>query len=73
MIKCECINWVRTFNEPLISEHHSECKFRDIEKEAKEHIINLIKALEYEGSQGDGISEDFYEQYKRAKFFIGDK
>lgn len=68
-----CKNWARTFRETLISEHHPDCAFRSIEEEAKEHILNLIKALEYEGSMGDGISDEFYDDYERARFFIGQK
>lgn len=70
MDNCICRNWVRTFGETLLSEHHPDCEFRNIELEAKEHILNLIKALEYEGSMGDGISEDFYDDYEKAKFFV---
>ncbi len=70
---CECSKWCRTFDEALISKHHPDCSFRDIEKEAKEHIQKLIKALEYEGSMGDGISDEFYDDYENAKYFIKGK
>lgn len=51
-MKCKCITWVREFKEELISKHHPLCLNRDIEKEAKGHIKNLIEALEYEGKMG---------------------
>ena len=73
MKQCICTNWARTFGETLISEHHPDCEFRKIEQEAKEHIINLLKALEYEGNMGDGISDEFYDDYIKAKFFIGQR
>ena len=73
MKKCECMGWARTFEETLYSMHHPYCEKRNIEEEAKKHINNLIKALEYEGNMGDGISEEFYEKYIEAKFFIGQK
>lgn len=72
-MNCKCINWAREFKEDLISIHHPNCLNRDIEKEAKEHIINLIEALEYEGKMGDGINEDYFDKYINAKHFIGIK
>ena len=71
--KCDCIGWARTFEETLISNHAPHCPNRDIEKEAKEHLSNIVEALEYEGNQGDGINEEFFEKYENAKFFIGQK
>lgn len=65
------MSWVRTFEETLKSMHHPHCEKRNIEEEAKKHITNLIKALEYEGSMGDGISDEFYNKYIEAKFFVG--
>ena len=73
MKKCECLHWARTFEETLKSIHHPHCEKRNIEEEAKKIIINLIKALEYEGSMGDGISDEFYDKYIEAKFFVGQK
>lgn len=68
--QCSCLLWARTFEEELISIHHPTCPNRNIEVEAKHHLINLIKALEYEGSMGDGISDEFYDDYINAKYFV---
>ena len=66
----ECKNWARTFdNEVLFSEHHPSCSKKNIETESKKHILNLLEALEYEANMGDGISEEFFDVYKSAKFF----
>ncbi len=69
---CEnCKSWVREFNNDfLFSEHHPDCEFRDIEQESKTHLVNLLNALEHEAKMGDGISEEFYDSYKEAKYFI---
>lgn len=72
-IPCNCFIWARTFDEPLLSIHHPSCEFRNIENEAKKHLEKLIKALEHEASMGDGISEEFYQDYLSAKFFVGQK
>lgn len=73
MSNCKCSNWCRTFEEVLISKHHPTCENRNIEIEAKQHIENLIKALEYEGNMGDGISEEYYDKYIEAKKFINQR
>jgi len=72
---CEnCKSWVRTFNEDfLFSEHHPDCELRDIEQEAKTHLIELLSLIEHEAKMGDGIPEDFYDAYKNAKFFTEGK
>lgn len=70
---CECKTWARELNETLISNHHPDCKNRNIELEAKNIIKALIKAIEYEASMGDGIDEYYYNAYYNARFFIGDK
>jgi hypothetical protein len=67
-----CKNWVRTFDEVLISECHPDCDNRKIEVEAKYHIERLICLIEYEASMGDGIPEEYFEAYQNAKFFIGE-
>lgn len=72
MESCSCTTWARDYSTEIIySKHHPSCPKRNIELEAKTHIENLVKALEYEGSQGDGISEDHFEAYESAKSFIG--
>ena len=72
--QCECFSWVRwhdvTNREILTSNHHPDCKNRNIELEAKGHIKNLINLIEYEASMGDGIPEEFYQDYLDAKYFI---
>jgi len=56
--------------DPLFGfEHHHNCKFRDIEQEAKEHLVGLLALVEYEAKMGDGIPEDFFEVYAKAKVF----
>ncbi len=65
---CKCITWARTFDEELLSIHAPSCKNRNIEVEAKLHIAKLIEALEYEGKQGDGINEDYYNIYQSGEY-----
>ncbi len=67
---CDCISWARDGSEYLHSEHHVNCPNRNIEQEAKQHLKNILKALEYEASQGDGFNEDYYQAYEDAKFFV---
>lgn len=70
---CNCINWARSFDEILLSNHAPGCSNRDIENEAKKHIENLLKALEYEAKMGDGIADEFFGSYQDAKYFVGHK
>ena len=68
--KCICRTWARDYiGDTLFSEHHVSCQYRNIEKEAKQHLENLLQALEYEASMGDGIADEFYDKYISARFF----
>lgn len=72
-LNCECINWARTFDEPLLSIHAPDCPNRNIEIEAKSHLVKILEALEHEANMGDGISDEFFEAYQDAKYFVGHK
>jgi len=69
MICNNCGSWARLGDDTLFSIHNKNCPHRNIEDEAKEHLLNLLEAIEYEANMGDGINELYYEKYRDARFF----
>lgn len=63
MINCECMTWARE-NCGEIG-HHPRCGGPDTRAVAA--LKALVKAVEYEAAQGDGISEEMAPAYEAAK------
>jgi len=63
MTACECIGWARTDLGSI--GHHPACG--GPHTRAVYALRALVKAVEYEAAQGDGISEEMAPAYDAAK------
>ena len=51
--------------------HHPKCPNCNTTKELIKIISNLLKAIEYWGSEEDGIPDECWDAYKLAKVAMG--
>ncbi|MFH1784138.1 MAG: hypothetical protein ABH868_04500 [bacterium] len=70
MEECECKNWART--DSRLAKHHPSCSRYDIEGDVIELITALVRGIELWASDEDGVHDDCWEAYRRAKFCIGE-
>jgi len=68
---CDCLYWARTFDEELYSIHAPNCPNRNIEQEAKTHLLNLINIIDNKTNNGQNLSKEFFETYQKARYFTG--
>ena len=62
-VECECVRWARTDLGKI--GHHPSCGGPSTYALAA--LKTLVKAVEYEAAQGDGISEEMMPAYQTAK------
>lgn len=70
IMECECINWART--DGWLTKHHPGCKKYDLKTDAIEIITALVRGIESWASDEDGVHNNCWEAYQRAKFCIGE-
>lgn len=67
---CYCQNYARDGKPPLTN-HHPRCPHYNCEKESLALIEDLIKGIENDAADTDGVSDNLWEPYKRALFYCG--
>lgn len=72
-IYCECINWTRNYTSQIMTNHHRDCPNYNIEKDVKEIVQGLIAGIEKWARDEDGIHDECWEAYSKAKIFLGQK
>lgn len=67
---CECKNWATLGIVPLLS-HHPRCsKYRPV-ADLMEIVKGLLAGIESWAADEDGIHDDCFEAYKKAKIALG--
>ena len=67
---CECKNWART--DGWMTEHHPGCPKYDLKGDVMKIITALVRGIECWAADEDGVHDDCWEAYKRAKVSIGE-
>lgn len=74
-LDCPCIGWASEdhMSALLGNGHHLRCEHFKPNTGALEIMAHLCAGIENWASQGDGIPEDLWESYSRAKFITTGK
>jgi len=74
MDHCECIHHAtRNLGIVILTGHHETCERRpDLFDASAELIRALVRGIEEWASQEDGIPDDLWETYAKAKAVIGE-
>ena len=70
VLRCKCVNWARTCG--VLWNHHTRCPKFDAEAEVAEILKPLLRGIESWAWYEDGIHEDVWDAYRRAKVFVGE-
>jgi hypothetical protein len=72
---CQCAFWANhDLPFTVLTGHHPECrKGPDAMTAAKDLLRTLTKGMEFWAAQEDGIPEEIWEAYARAKMVIGER
>lgn len=72
---CECANWASLGDvwRQVLTGHHENCSNgRDEREAAKELVRALVRGIEADAADCDGISENLWPHYTRAKAALGE-
>ena len=74
MDQCECLHHAtRNLGIVMLTGHHEACDRRpDLFDASAELIRALVRGIEEWASQEDGIPDDLWDAYAKAKAVIGD-
>ena len=70
MSECECKTWCRD-GLPPFTEHHRNCKNRNLEAESVALVSALVKGIENWAADSDGVHPDVWDAYQKALVFVG--
>lgn len=68
--ECECKNWANDGRLPLLN-HHPRCQHYSPISEMTVLIKDLLIGIEKWGSEEDGIPDEIYDAYTKAKMAMG--
>lgn len=67
---CDCAMMARA-GQRFLTSHHPGCSRYDPEGDARQIILELIAGIESQAQDCDGIHEDLWPAYQRARIAVG--